>query len=100
METKTYVFSYKKIEFSLVKSKHLNYFEAERLIDENKNNKNNEEEIKKVCMGLGLKPFTDKQFIDEINKVNNSGDQFDFEKEDFDKVKTLVLRYTGYKRLK
>lgn len=93
METNTYVFNYKDVEFSLVKSKHLNYFEAERLVAETKNNRKEEEKINEVCVEMKLKPFTDKEFIDEINKVNNSGDKFDFERDSFDKVKTLVLRY-------
>lgn len=83
--TKTYVFDYKGIEFALVKyhdKEH--YFEAEKMVENKKDIKKEENFIKEECGKLGLNIFTGEEFMDYINYLNkNRNYKFDFKKQDF-----------------
>jgi adenylate cyclase class IV len=88
MTTKTFVFDYKGIEFALVNSKTMDYFEAEKMIKDKKDAEKIMNEIKKICKEFGLEPFTEEEFRREINKINNDPDaKFDFKKQDFKEIK-------------
>jgi adenylate cyclase class IV len=87
--TKTFVFDYKGIEFALVKNKDYNYFEAEKLAKSNQDLDKISQQIKEVCREFNLEPFDEEDFMDQINKINNSKEnQFDFSKQDFRTIKS------------
>ncbi len=89
MATKTFVFDYKGIEFALVKSKSLNYFEAEKITDDNSQAEKITQEIKEICKEVGFTPFTDEQFTEAVNNMNNApGAKFDLNKQDFQDIKS------------
>lgn len=88
MATKTYVFNYKGVEFALVNSKELNYFEAEKIVENQEEADKATEEIKEICKEVGLGPFAEEQFIEEVNKMNNApGAKFDLKKQNFKDIK-------------
>jgi adenylate cyclase class IV len=88
MDTKTYVFIYKGIEFAIVHNKSLDYFEAEKLVENKKAAEKELEQIKEICRDFSLIPFDEEDFMDEINKLNNLPErQFDFSKTDFGAIK-------------
>jgi adenylate cyclase class IV len=88
MATKTFVFDYKGIEFALVKSKSLNYFEAEKITKYQKKSKEIIKEIKEVCKEFGLETFTNEQFADAVNQMNNTPRaKFDLTKQNFKDIK-------------
>ncbi|MBI4154462.1 hypothetical protein HY498_00035 [Candidatus Woesearchaeota archaeon] len=94
MATKTFVYIYKNIEFSLVKSKYLNYFEAEKLITDEKGKDKELNSILKLCKEMSLKPFSEEEFMDQINRINNApGMQFDFKKDNFNDIKNKFKEY-------
>ena len=88
MATKTYVFDYNGIEFALVSTEGLNYFEAEKLISKKSDNKKTLKEIQQACQDFEFQEFTSQQFVEELNKLNNRpGAKFDFEKQSFSEIK-------------
>ena len=86
--TKTYVYNYKNIEFSLVETKEYGYnFEAEILT-----NKNNVDDAKKKIMPilkeLSLRPFTQDEIFDWCNKMNNDKKlMFNFNKDPIEEIR-------------
>ena len=88
MATKTFVFNYKGIEIALVKNHIQNYFEAEKLISNKKDAEKELENIKKICSEEGLIVFTDDEFFDMMDKMNNAeGGIFDFREQNFKEIK-------------
>jgi len=86
--TETFVYTYKGIEFSLIKIKDYGYnFEAEIMTDENKIEET-KTEINKQLIELGLKTFDESGLNKQCNEINNKKDlQFDFLKDDFEQIK-------------
>lgn len=94
MATKTYVFDYNGVEFALVKSKEISYFEAEVLVDKSSLVEKAHEKIEMFCKELGLEIFSDQELIDLLNKINNSeGRTFDLSKESFSEIKVKYKNY-------
>jgi len=94
MATKTFVFNYKGVEFALVKNEHYNYFEAEKVVDEKEDLEGIHNEIKKVCSEFNLEIFDEEDFMDQINKINNSPEnQFDFTKHSFADLKKKYIQF-------
>lgn len=94
MATKTFVFEYKDIEFALVKNEHYNYFEAEKVVSKKEDTNRAMEEIKAVCLELGLSIFKEEEFMEIINRINNTeGTTFDFSKTSFKDIKKKYLEY-------
>ena len=85
------VFNYKDIEFALVKTPGQHYyFEAEKMAHKEENFAKVENEIRKVCKELELETVDKEgffQFIDELNKTDNSIFEFKDYKEDYFKDK-------------
>lgn len=86
--TRTFVYSYKGVEFSLVKIRDFGYnFEAEILTDEN-NIDNAKIKIKQELDTLQLKPFNEESLNRQCNSINNKKElQFDFSKQTFSEIK-------------
>jgi len=74
------VYMYKGIEFSLVEvPDHSFYFEAEVMVKSKDRQKLATEKILKICAELGLKPLSQQEFYDYINRLNaESNEPFDF----------------------
>ena len=88
LATKTYVFQYQGIEFALAQTKHLTYFEAEKMVADKKDIEKERDHILTICKSLGLEPFSDEAFMDTINLLNNHPDnQFDFTKHFFEEIR-------------
>lgn len=70
-ESATVVYEYKGVEFSLVdKSGHSYFFEAEVLVDDEKDKEHIQKVIQSLCQELGLVLFSDEQFFDYIKVLN------------------------------
>ena len=94
MDTKTFVFNYEGIEFALVNSGKYFYFEAEILVDSQKEVEKSMEKIKRVCSFLKLDIFNEDEFISLINLLNSRRDLFfDMEKDDFEEIKKKFKEY-------
>lgn len=78
-ERTTEVFKYSDIEFALVEVPgHSFHFEAEIMSDE-KNVESAKKHIETVCKELGLKIFTDEEYMNYIEKLNNEANEvFEF----------------------
>ncbi len=88
LATKTYVFQYQGIEFAFVSNKHLNYFEAEKIVTSKKDVNKERDAILAVCQSLQLQPFSDEAFMDALNIINNKPEnQFDFTRQSFEEIK-------------
>lgn len=83
--TKTFVYNYKDIEFALVEIKGFGYYyEAEILIEENEDINNARRKIIDVCKEMNLREFTNEEFNNQCNKINNTKElNFNFEKKSF-----------------
>ena len=64
MDTKTFLFKLENIEFALVRSGDICYFEAEKLISDEESVEESIMEIKKVCKKMGIEIFEEKEFIE------------------------------------
>jgi hypothetical protein len=87
---KTYVFTYKDVEFAIVKSCGHYYFEAEHVVDEkeNENYEQEKKEIIQICKEFNLAPMDEEEFCDMMNSMNNDTSmQFDLSKQKFKDVK-------------
>lgn len=92
--TETFVFDYNGIEFALVKNKSFNYFEAEKIIKDKKEINKTNKEIFELCKEFKLKPFTEDEFMEQINTLNNiKENKFDFNKNDFSILKEKHKEY-------
>ncbi|MEA3248583.1 MAG: hypothetical protein U9Q73_02645 [Nanoarchaeota archaeon] len=88
MDTKTYLFEYKGVEFALVKSGETVYFEAEILVNNPNEVKDAIEKIKKICIEVNLEIFEEGEFIEMMNNLNKRKDRiFDMQKENFKDIK-------------
>jgi adenylate cyclase class IV len=94
VDTKTYLFEYKCVEFALVKSGNFSYFEAEKIItDENKISPE-KQKIKEIIKEMGLIIFTEKEFIQMIEAMNKRKDRlFNMEKDNFEEIKEKFKDY-------
>ncbi|OIO80504.1 hypothetical protein AUJ84_03040 [Candidatus Pacearchaeota archaeon CG1_02_32_132] len=95
LSTKTFVFVYKDVEFALVKS-NTGYcdFEAEMIANDEIEAEKKNKHIKEMCNELGLKIFEKDEFIELINKENNTpGRKFNFEKEGFENIKKRFVQF-------
>lgn len=87
LQTKTYVFNYKGLEFALVKTKTFNYFEAEKMVEDKDNVDSTTKEIKVICKSLGLEPFTEEEFNKVANGFNDApGAKFDLKEQKFEDI--------------
>lgn len=94
MDTKTYVFEYKDIEFALVKSGEHSYFEAEKLCENECEAEALLKEIKEACTEMNLKLFEEQEFIDFLNTMNERKDRlFNMHEKTFDEVITKFKEY-------
>lgn len=86
--TKTYVYNYKSVEFSLVEIKDYGYnFEAE-IITENEESGNAKRKLTIFCEELGLKSFNENELDKQCNDINNKKEfQFDFNKQSSNKIR-------------
>ncbi len=77
---KSRVYDYKGVEFAFVEvPNHSFYFEAEKLIKDSDNKENAIRETKEVCQELGLRLFSEKEFFDYVQLLNNEVNEvFDF----------------------
>lgn len=88
VDTKTFVFDYKGIEFAIVRSGDFCYFEAEKLVDNKSEAPEVIEEIKKVCEEMGLKIFEEEEYICMIQDMNERKDRlFDMSQDDFEEIR-------------
>lgn len=86
--TKTYVYDYKGIEFSLVEIKDYGYnFEAE-IITEIEKSEDAKRKLTAFCEEIGLKPFNESELDKQCNGINNKRElQFDFNKQSSNKIR-------------
>lgn len=88
MATKTFVFQYRGVEFSLVQASEHAYFEAENSVSSERDIGKARERLLAACKDLGLSIFTNGEFISMINAMNNAPDaQFDFTHNSFASLK-------------
>lgn len=92
--TKTYLYYYKGVEFSLVEVPGWGYyFEAEIAVNRNNIEKANGK-IKEECRKLELRALSHKEFCQLLNSLNNRpGFRFNFKKEDFSEIKKRFNKY-------
>jgi len=94
LATKTFSFMYKDTEFALVKNKHLNYFEAERIIESKKTTEKVLGEIESICSQLGLSLFTEEEYFKFMDSINQApGAIFDFRKQKFSEISTAYPEF-------
>ena len=94
LATKTFAFTYRDTEFALVKNKHLNYFEAERITESKTNTREVMAEIKSLCNQLGLSIFTEEEYLKFIDSINRApGALFDFRKQ---KISEIIGAYPEF----
>ncbi len=94
MDTKTFVFEFKDVEFALVKSGGFSYFEAEILEDKESHVKECLEKIKNACKEMGIEIFQDKEFTDLINKMNQRKDRkFNMREQTFEEIRERFKEY-------
>lgn len=89
------VYSYDKVEFSLVEVPNHSYFyEAEILLEEEKNIEEATEIIKNVCSSLGLKVFTDDDFFTYMKKLDAEANYlYDYRENGIEKVNELLSEF-------
>jgi adenylate cyclase class IV len=88
VDTKTFLFQLDNIEFALVKSGDICYFEAEKLISDEKEIKKTIEEIKGVCNELNLRVFDEKELIEIMETLNKRDSRiFNLREKSFEKIK-------------
>lgn len=92
--TKTIVYEYKGVEFSLVEIKDYGHnFEAEILSDQ-KFVENAKRQIEKILESLSLTPFDKKGLYNQCNKINSIKKlQFDFGKQSFNRIKKRFANF-------
>ena len=92
--TKTLVYMYKGIEFSLVEIKDYGYnFEAEILTNKDKAGEA-KKKISQELVQLELKPFDETGLNKQCNAINNQKDlQFDFSKQSFKEIKSKFKEF-------
>lgn len=92
--TKTYVYNFKGIEFSLVEIKDFGYnFEAE-ILSSKKDIEKSKKRIIALLKKLNLKPFDEKGLNKQCNKINNKKElQFDFNKQSLNEIKTRFKEF-------
>ena len=94
LAAKTFVFTYKQVEFSLVHMKGANYFEAEMLTDNTSAIPAVRETIIALCKELQLELFTEEEFYDLVNHLNmTSAEQLDLEKTSFRAIQEKYREY-------
>ncbi len=92
--TKTHLYEHRGVEVALVDVPGWGYyFEVEAVVDEDNIEKANKE-IEEECQILGIEKLNDSDFCDLLKSLNDRpGYRFNFEKENFSKVKS---RFTDY----
>lgn len=92
--TDTSVFTYKGIEFSLVKIEDYGYnFEAEILTEES-DVENAKDKIEKVLSELELRPFCEQELNKQCNEINNKLElKIDLSKNKFSEIKERFSEY-------
>ena len=94
MDTKTFVFIYKDVEFAIVHNRYIDYFEAEKIVHEKEDANKILEEIKEICKDFDLKPVEEKEFFDLLDMLNNQKERlFDLTKQDLDEIKDKWKEY-------
>jgi DNA polymerase III delta prime subunit len=94
--TKTFVFVYNDIEFALVKSGVIDYFEAEKVIHDTKKEDADDiiREIQNTCKEFDLNPVNEDDFFDLLDEFNKHEDRlFDLTKQDLDDIKEKWKEY-------
>ncbi len=92
--TKTYLYRYKKIDFSLVEVPNWGYYFEAEVVTNEKNIKNANEKIKKECEKLKIEILDHKGFRVLLESLNNRpGHRFNFKKEKFPEVKKRFIKY-------
>lgn len=75
-ERKSKVYMYQEIEFALVEvPNHSYYYEAEKMAVKTENSQKVTDDIKKVCLDLGLDIFDQKGFFKYINQLNKESNE-------------------------
>ena len=92
--TRTYVYEYKGIEFSLVEIKNYGYnFEAEILTAEDKTDEAKKRIISEL-KALGIEPFDEEGLNRQCNAINNNKElQFDLLEQSFDTIKAKFKEF-------
>jgi hypothetical protein len=94
MDTKTFLFEYQGVEFALVRSGDVCYFEAEILVDEESEVGMAKTKILKVCSEAKLKLFEDEEFMVMMNGFNSREDRlFDMRVDSFEEIRD---RFAGF----
>jgi len=93
--TKSFIFDYKGIEFAIVKTKGINYFEAERMVHEKEDADRIIQEIKEVCKEFHLDPVDKDEFFELLEDLNNTETQrkFNLSEQSFDEIKEHFKEY-------
>ncbi len=93
--TKSYIFMHKDIEFALVRTTGLNYFEAEKVVHEKEDADQVINEIKEVCKEFDLNPIGEDEFfvlLEELDKKQIQRD-FNLSEQSFDEIKEHFKEY-------
>ncbi len=92
--TKTHLYRYKKIDFSLVDVPNWGYyFEAEVVIDSEDINEINKK-ISEECDKLGIEALDHEKFCRLLESLNNRpGYRFNLKKEEFSEIKKRFIKY-------
>ena len=70
------IYTYKKVEFSLVEvPNHSYYYEVEKIIRKNKDKNKAKQELLNMCKQLNLKIFSDKSLYSYIRKLNHEANE-------------------------
>lgn len=94
MDTRTYVFEYKDIEFAVVKSGDICYFEAEKLCEKECEAEQIIKELQEACKELGLEIYQEQELIDLLNSANERQDRlFNMEQDSFEEIKERFGEY-------
>ncbi len=92
--TKTYVYMYEDIEFTLVEVPGWGYYFEAEILTESDAIKSANKKIKSVCGEFGLDILNDKDFYKLLEDLSNRpGFRFNFKKEAFSDIKKRFIAY-------
>lgn len=94
MATKTFVFDCKGIDFALVQTEGFDYFEAEVVMQDEKEAEVAMDKIKETCKKICLKTFEKEEFVEFLNQMNKREKYlFDFSNQSFKELKDKFKEY-------
>ncbi len=92
--TKTYLYRYKEVDFSLVEVPDWGYYFEAEVVTESKNIEKANERIRKECEDLDIETLDHEKFCRLLKSLNDRpGHRFNFKKQEFVEIKKRFSKY-------